>query len=149
MGIAGCVEGEPDLPVPEHALASLREQRVAEVRHEVERRNKSYFDEEIAKLDGWADDLRIGLERELKEVDRQIRETKRAGLAAVSLEEKLATQKELKALEQTRRRRRRDLYDAQDEIDARRDDMIAEIERQLAAHDTVQPVLSPCAGGWF
>ena len=31
---------------------------------------------EAMKLDGWADDLKVGLERELKELDRQIKEAR-------------------------------------------------------------------------
>ena len=142
MGLAGAVDGPPTHPVPEHALATLREQRIAERRREVETRNRSYFDEEIQKLDGWADDLRLGLERELKELDRQIRDARRAGLTAASLDGKLAAQKELRALEQLRKRKRRDLYDAQDEIDARREDMIGQIERQLAMSDTIQRIFT-------
>ena len=33
---------------------------------------------EAEKLDGWADDLKVGLEREIKEIDRQIKEARRA-----------------------------------------------------------------------
>ena len=48
---------------------------------------------EAMKLDGWADDLKVGLERELKELDRQIKEARRAATIALTLEEKLAGQR--------------------------------------------------------
>ena len=35
--------------------------------------NAVFFEEEAAKLDSWADDLKVALEREIKEMDRQIR----------------------------------------------------------------------------
>jgi len=127
---------------PPPALAAARERRVASVRADVSTRNKRFFDEEITKLERWADDMRLGLERELKELNKEISEVRRQGIAAASLEEKLAGQKQLKTLEQTRNRKRRDLYDAQDAIDARRDEMIAGIERQLEASDTLQPVFA-------
>ena len=81
--------------------------------------------------DGWADDLKLGLERKIKEIDCQIKEARRAATAALTLEEKLAGQKQIKALEAQRNAKRRTLFDAQDEIDRRREQIIAEIEGKL------------------
>jgi len=47
--------------------------------------------------------------------------------------EKLAAQRSLKALESERAAKRRALYDAQDRIGERRDELIAAIERQSGA----------------
>jgi hypothetical protein len=62
-------------------------------------------------------------------VDAQ--EVRKAALAVLTLEEKLAGQKQIKALESERGKRRRALFDAQDQIDQRRDQLIAEIEGKL------------------
>jgi len=75
--------------------------------------------------------LKLGLEREIKELDRQIKEARRAATTALTLEEKLAGQKEIKALEAQRNERRRSLFDAQDDVERRRDQFIAEIEGKL------------------
>jgi hypothetical protein len=83
--------------------------------------------------------LKLGLEREIKELDRQIKEARRAATVAVSLEEKLAAQKKMKALESERNQRRRALFDSQDEIDRKRGDLIAQLEAQLT-----QKVESEC-----
>ncbi|KAA0220133.1 DEAD/DEAH box helicase, partial [candidate division KSB1 bacterium] len=83
------------------------------------------------KLDGWADDLKVGLEREIKELDRQIKEARRAATAALTLDEKLAGQKQIKALEAQRSQKRRSLFDAQDEIDRQREQLISDIEGKL------------------
>ncbi len=40
-------------------------------------RNAQFFEVETEKLDGWADDLKVGLEREIKEIDRQFKEARR------------------------------------------------------------------------
>ncbi|MBI5601879.1 MAG: hypothetical protein HY879_00840 [Deltaproteobacteria bacterium] len=82
-------------------------------------------------MDGWADDLKVALEREIKDMDRQIKEAKRSATLALSLEEKLAGQKQIKALESLRNGKRRALFDAQDEIDRRREQLIADIEGKL------------------
>lgn len=109
--------------------------QTAERRSGIERgiseRNARFFEAEAQKLDGWADDLKVGLEREIKELDRQIREARRAASASVNLEEKLAGQKEVKALEAERNRKRRSLFDAQDEVDRQREVLIGAIEGKL------------------
>lgn len=97
----------------------------------ISKRNAEYFEAEAEKLDCWADDLKVGLEREIKEIDRQIREIRRATIASLTLEEKLAGQKQIKALETHRNTKRRSLFDAQDEIDSMRTQLIEEIEEKL------------------
>ena len=104
----------------------------------VEARNGRYFDAEVQKLDRWSDDLKLGLERDLKDLDAAIKETRRQSVIAVSLANKLAAQREIKELEQRRNRKRRDLYEEQDRIDVQRSDLIAGIERQLATTHEVQ-----------
>lgn len=108
----------------------LRERQVA-IQQTISQRNAVFFEAEAEKLDGWADDLKVGLEREIKELDRQIKEARRAATAASTLEEKLAGQKQVKALESQRNAKRRALFDAQDDIDRRREQLIAEIEGKL------------------
>ena len=106
--------------------------RETEIRKDISQRNGRFFEAEAEKLEGWADDLKLGLERELKELDREIKEARRSAAGALSLEEKLAAQRRIKALETQRRERRRSLFDAQDEVDAKRDGLIAGIEAKLA-----------------
>ncbi len=82
-------------------------------------------------MDNWAEDLKLGLEREIKEIDRQIKEVRRANTTALTLEEKLAGQKQIKALEMTRNQKRRTLFDAQDDVDNQREKLITEVEAKL------------------
>ena len=103
----------------------------------ISRRNAAIFEAEAEKLDGWADDLKVGLEQEIKELDRQIKEARRTATAALTLEDKLAGQKQVKALEQQRSAKRRALFDAQDEVDRQRERLIAEIERKLQQHTSL------------
>ncbi|PZR45774.1 MAG: DEAD/DEAH box helicase, partial [Stutzerimonas stutzeri] len=77
------------------------------------------------------DDLKAGLEREIKELDRQIKEARRAAATAPTLEEKLAAQKQIRAIEAQRNHKRRTLFDAQDQVDKQRDELIAKIEGKL------------------
>lgn len=114
-----------------NALQEIIEKRKAALQRTISERNARFFEAEAEKLDGWADDLKVALEREIKDIDRQIKEAKRAATLALTLEEKLAGQKQIKALESQRNGKRRALFDAQDEIDQRREKLIADIEGKL------------------
>jgi hypothetical protein len=59
-------------------------------------RNASFFELDLDKLDRWSDDLKVGLEQELKELDRQIRDARRSAQIASALAEKLAIQKQVR-----------------------------------------------------
>ncbi len=128
----------PGAPEPPPALASEMEQRRNRIAQRINERNLSYFQQEVEKLDAWADDLKVGLEQEIKELDRQIKEVRRTATVAVTLEEKLHWQKQQRELEQRRGRMRRELFDRQDEIEGRRNHLIADLEMQLAQQAKTQ-----------
>jgi adenine-specific DNA-methyltransferase len=117
----------------------LRQQGIQRL---ISERNARFFETEADKLDGWADDLKVGLEREIKEIDRQIKEARRAATTALTLEEKLAGQKQIKSLEALRNQKRRSLFDAQDEIDKQRAELIAQIEGKLQQQVSLLPLFS-------
>jgi adenine-specific DNA-methyltransferase len=123
--------GDSLLAASPNELDVITHRRQTEIQRTISERNAQFFEAETDKLDGWADDLKLGLEREIKEIDRQIKEARRAATAALTLEEKLAGQKQIKALESQRNVKRRTLFDAQDEIDQRREQIIADIEGKL------------------
>lgn len=123
-------------------LRTKTEERQGVIRRHISKRNAEFFEIEADKLDAWDDDLKVGLEREIKEFDRQIKEARKAAVAALTLEEKLAGQKQIKAIEAERGKRRRALFDAQDEIDRRREQLINEIEGKLQQKVNTQQLFS-------
>ena len=103
---------------------------------EIMDRNADFFDEEVEKLDRWSNDLKQGLEGEIKDLDREIREAKKSASLARSLNNKLEIQKQVKQLEATRKEKRNRLFDAEDEIDNRRDGLISETEQRLQVNES-------------
>ena len=128
--LPGKVAG-PCLSIAPSAVGEAIERRQTAIRRTISERNARFFESEAEKLDGWADDLKLGLEREIKELDRQIKEARRAATTALTLEEKLAGQKQIKALESQRNEKRRSLFEAQDKVDQQREELIATIEGKL------------------
>lgn len=86
---------------------------------------------EVEKLEAWAEDLKQGLEQEIKELDKQIKDARKAASIAGNLEQKLAAQKETRTLESKRNKLRRDLYERQDAIESERNDLIEDLEQHL------------------
>jgi adenine-specific DNA-methyltransferase len=62
---------------------------------------------------------------------RKITVGRRAATTALTLEDKLTGQKQIKVLEALRNQKRRSLFDAQDEIDRHRAELIDQIEGKL------------------
>lgn len=120
----GQCEGPP-------ALREDIEARKLQLLREINLRNLGYFEQEVQKLDAWADDLKLGLEHEIGEIDREIKEARRTAALSPTLEEKLSWQKRQRDLETRRTRLRRELFDRQDEIEARRSELIEQLEAQL------------------
>lgn len=94
-------------------------------------RNQEYFESEMEKLDYWADDLKIQLETDLKELDKEIKLTKREARRVVTLEEKVTLHRKAKDLEKQRSNKRRRLFEAQDEVDLRKEDLLSAVENRL------------------
>ncbi|OJY56638.1 SNF2-related protein [Thiobacillus sp. 0-1251] len=123
-------------------LETHTQQRQAVIQRDISERNARFFEAEADKLDGWADDLKVGLEREIKELDRQIKEARRAATTALTLEEKLAGQKLIKSLEAQRNQKRRSLFDAQDQVDKQREELIAAIEGKMSQNTRSENLFS-------
>jgi ERCC4-related helicase len=112
-----------------------RESILEAARNKVEKnvndRNLSFFEQEVNKLDDWADDLKEGLEQTIKEMDKEIKQVRRDAKIAPTLEEKLALQKQQRKLESLRNKSRKELFDKQDEVDERRESLIETLEGKL------------------
>jgi hypothetical protein len=51
-------------------LTSITQCRQEAILQSVSQRNAAFLEAEANKLDSWAEDLKVGLEREIKEIDR-------------------------------------------------------------------------------
>lgn len=67
----------------------------------------------------------------MKELDKEIKTRKTEAKKILRLEEKITAQREIKEMEKKRNRLRQNLYQAQDEVDSKKEDLINEIEARL------------------
>ena len=94
-------------------------------------RNSEFFDEEVDKLDKWAEDVKKSLEIELKRMDIDIKAMKTNAKKVLNLDEKVKLQREIKDLEKKRNDMRQKLYQAQDEVDVKKEGLLERVEAQL------------------
>jgi len=125
-----CTELKHEIPCG-NQLQQIFEAGKARIVAEISARNSVFFDEEMEKLEKWAEDLKNGLELELKELDREIKFLKTESKKILKLDEKLKAQKDIKELEKKRNTKRRTLFEAQDEVDSRKEELIEGVEARL------------------
>ena len=94
-------------------------------------RNNDYYNEEIDKLEKWADDMKLSLEKEIKDLESEIKLKRAESRRIIDLNIKVRIQREIKELEKKRNDKRRNLFEAQDQIDSRKENLLNEIEARL------------------
>jgi hypothetical protein len=104
--------------------------------------NNVFFQQERDRLERWADDKVKAAEKELAEVKAQIRTAKREERLAQTVDEQHRLQIEIKELEQKKRRLRQRIFDVEDEIADKRDELIFALEKRLAQHTTSESLFT-------
>lgn len=94
-------------------------------------RNSTFFDEEMTKLDHWADDQKNALDLKLRQLEIEIKTRKTNARKLLDLTEKLTEQRTIKKLESERSQLRAKLFLAQDEIDERKDELLNTVEERM------------------
>ena len=135
---ANTTESSPD-------LESIRQDHRVTCIQQVEKRVSKLYDQEVEKLDAWSEDLKLGLERQLRELEKEIREARKASKQSTTLEEKLNNQKKIKSLEALRSNKRRTLYSEQDLIEEKRIVLIDQL-RNKYHHEFLPQYCSPLDG---
>ncbi|HGF7238070.1 SNF2-related protein [Vibrio paracholerae] len=109
---------------------------------DVEGRYAAYFEQEMEKLDHWADDKRKGLKFNLKDLDTQIKDLKRQIRGSKNLPEKLAFQRKAQKLEKQRDEAWREYDEQAREVEQKKDSLLDIIEQKLQMNTTEQHVFS-------
>ena len=113
-------------------LDSALAQQVQGILGTIAERNAGFFDTEMSKLEKWAQDVKNSLEIRLKQLDVEIKTRKAEARKMVNLEEKVKVHREIKDLEKKRSEMRLSLYQAQDDVDAKKERLLEEIEAMLS-----------------
>ncbi|MEI6260850.1 MAG: SNF2-related protein [Deltaproteobacteria bacterium] len=129
-----------DLPVKDistketKSTKALKEQvskRKQAILAELATKQANWFEEEIEKLNFWADDKRKGLKSELKEFDDQIAVLKKEARLAGNLPDKLAIQKKLRDIDKKRDAAWKEYDNEAKQIEKQKDELLDSVEERL------------------
>lgn len=115
---------------PESLIANSQRAVAATVAHALEA-NQRLFNEERDKLERWADDKLLAAEEALKNTKARIAQLKRDARKATTLQEQDGIQRELSELERKQRHQRQAIFVVEDEIIAKRDELISTLQQRL------------------
>jgi ERCC4-related helicase len=128
LSIPASIQDSTQAPADLSELTDLASQAILA---QIAEQNANYFDQEMDKLEGWADDRKRSLEIQIKDLDVEIKTLKAESRKLAKLEDKVKAQRHIKQLEQKRTDFRRELFDAQDAIDQDKDGLLDDIEQRL------------------
>lgn len=98
---------------------------------DISERNAVFFEEEMDKLNRWAEDKRKSLKTTLKDYDDRIAELKKQARIAPNLPEKIEIQKKIRNLDKKRDDAWRQYDEAAREIERQKDALIDQVEARL------------------
>ena len=119
------------IDIDQGALDSVEDEKVKILTGNIMQRNGEFFDDEVEKLDKWAEDVKKSLEIELKQMEIDIKAMKTSAKKILVLAEKVKLQREIKDLEKKRNETRQKLFQAQDDVDKKKEGLIQKVEGQL------------------
>lgn len=121
--------GESGLPDAVRASADAQRKSILD---DMAARQAKWFDEEIDKLDNWAEDKRVGLKADLKDIDEEIKAIKKEVRQTGNLPDKLALQRKARMLEAKRDEAWRAYDAAAKDIEVQKDGLLDQVEERLA-----------------
>ncbi len=118
--------------IPENDILKAEiDKRKVEILNDIAMKQASWFDEEIEKLNFWADDKRKGLKADLKDFDEQIALLKKEARFTANLPEKLEIQKRLRELDKKRDIAWKEYDDSAKQIESQKDELLDSVEERL------------------
>lgn len=102
--------------------------------------NNKHFIEARDQLDKWADDMELAAQKELDQTKHQIRDLQRRSRQAPTIDEQHKLQQEIASLERKKRSLREKIFDIEDEISEKRDQLVDALEKRMLQKTTIKPI---------
>lgn len=135
----------PASQVPDAADARLRAEAQQHAKATISRSleaNNVLFNEQREILEKWAEDKVLAAEKELADTKTQVKQLRRQARIALTVDEQHAIQMQIQEQEKKQRRQRQQIFDIEDEIAEKRDQLISALERRMSQKTTVQPLFT-------
>jgi len=129
--VPATAEGLGAANLPEDDLTQALNARQTVIIGMAQDRLSSFLNEEEERLDAWREDAKVSFEQQIKALNKEASEKKKLARATLGLEEKVALQREAKALQRQVDDLQHQLYTRLREIDDERERMLDDIADQL------------------
>ena len=130
MATPAALQASGDITQADRLQQEAQRHADATVAHALET-NNAHFTEARDKLDRWAADMELAVEQALKNTKDQIKVAQREARQATTLAEQQAAQERIAKLERQKTRQRREIYDVEDDIDAKRNQLIDQLTQRM------------------
>ncbi|WP_347139237.1 SNF2-related protein [Paracoccus sp. SSK6] len=104
--------------------------------------NNKHFAAARDRLERWAEDKIYAAEKALKDTKEQIKGVRREARAATTLEEEAAIQAKLQELERRQRKQRQEIFNQEDEVADKRDELVGDLQKRLSRGHTVETLFT-------
>jgi ERCC4-related helicase len=131
-----------DLALHGPALENILKQSEADTLAAISARNAKFFEAEVAKLDGWADDQVSMSEKALKDIKKHIRELRNESGKTTDLSEQARLQGEIAEAERHQRKLRQEIFEIEDRIMTERNRLVTSIRGKLNPTIQKQPLFT-------
>ena len=102
--------------------------------------NNHLFNEERERLENWAEDMVIAAEKDLADIKAQIKAIRRQARSATTLDQQNEYQKKQQELEKKQRKQRQQIFDIEDGIAEKRDQLIDRLQKRMSQKTTTTPL---------
>ncbi len=123
-------------------LNEAKERQIAAKISQVLEVNNGHFQTERDRLEKWADDKVASAEQDLLDTKAKIKALKRESRQAQTLEDQKEQQEKIKQEELRQRKQRQAIFDVEDEIHDKRDELIDALEKRLNQKTDVEELFT-------
>lgn len=131
----------PALAIADRLQAEAEQHVKATLNRSLDANNK-HFAAARERLERWAEDKIFAAEKALKDTKEQIKGVRREARAATTLEEEAAIQAKLQELERRQRKQRQEIFNQEDEVADKRDELIANLQKRLSRGHAVETLFT-------
>ncbi|GAB6267998.1 MAG: SNF2-related protein [Smithella sp.] len=104
--------------------------------------NNKHYQEACIQLDKWAEDMEMAAAKEMDNTKREIANIRRQVRMATNMQQQSELQNQLQKLEKTRRQQQQKIFDIEDEIAAKRDNLIEQLTKRMKQKTIATPVFT-------
>ena len=130
FSLEATVSMDSEAPIPAPLLQVAAELQKAQVQ-DVRQRNEQFFEEETTKVEEQTEDLKLGLEREVKKLDKEITAARKVVHKATTLADKIKAKQAVATLETKRNQKLQLLFQEQDRLSKEMSKLIEGMKQNL------------------